>query len=355
MINLNKKKIIIGVFVIVVAFILFTVISNKNRPVEVTITKAEVRDLVKTISLSGEIKSEAQINLSFPISGIIRSIQIKVDDTVKKGDILANLDTASLYNSYLSQQALYEKSKSSLKTFVETYQDDPDLAYANSDDIYWSKYNELVKTQESAKALMNASLNGLSNAYIKSPIDGVITKLNLESGEFATAGAIAMQVSNLQTLYFSVNAAQEDIGQLKLDQVVKVELDTYPDKLLKGIIYNIANIPSTDATGTSVYEIKIRLEGDLPEIKLGMEGSGAIVLENKISRLSIDSSAITETNDEQSVFVEKNGVAKKIVIKTDFEGDTYIEITEGLNEGDKIILSPLSKIKNGKKVSENGN
>jgi len=88
---------------------------------------------------------------------------------------------------------------------------------------------------------------------------------------------------------------------------------------------------------------------------LGMEGSASVILENKISRLSIDSSAITEIGDLKYVFVDKNGVAKRIDIKTDFEGDVLIEIIEGLKEGDNVILSPLSRVKDGKKVTENAN
>lgn len=330
---------------------LFVFISNKNRPVEVEITKAETRDIVKTTSLSGEVKAENQVDIAFATSGTIQSISVKLEDTINQTDVLASLNASSLYNTYLAQKSLYDKAKQQLETFMETYKDDPNTALINSDDIYWSKYNEYNNAIASAKATTDATLNNLSNAYIKSPINGVITKLNYKEGEYITAGTSLLQVTNLDTLYFSVTAAQEDIGQIKLNQEVKIELDTYPDIPLKGAVYYISAVPEKNSSGNSVYEIKIILtKTESPAIKLGMEGSATITLENKISRLSVDYSAITETGDTKFVFVNENGIAKKKEVKTDFEGDVFVEITEGLKEGENIILSPLSKVKDRKRV-----
>jgi len=339
------------------SFIIISIVSNKTRPVEVEITEAKVQDIVKTISLSGEIKAEKQVDLAFATSGVINSIPVKIDTVVKENEILLTLNTASLYNAYLAQKSLYDKAEQQLETFVETYKDDPASAGINSDDIYWSKYKEYNDAISSSKASADASLNSLSNAYIKSPIDGTITKLDYKEGEYAIAGTSIIQVTDLNTLYFSVNAAQEDVGQIRIDQEVKIELDTYPDISVKGSVYYVASIPETDSSGNSVYEVKIKILDPeaVPTIKLGMEGSASIILENKISRLSIDSSAITETGDAKYVFVDRGGVARKTEIKTDFEGDILIEITDGLKEGDKVILSPLARVKDGKRVTEDAN
>ena len=356
-IKIRKKTIIIGILIITVVFILVSVVSKNNRPVEVEITKAAVQDIVKTISLSGKIKADNQVDLSFATSGTINSIAVELNSSVKENDTLAVLNTAVLYNTYLAQKSLYDKAKQQLETFIETYNDDPDTAGINSEDIYWSKYKEYDDAVISSKASSDAALNGLSNAYIKSPINGIVTESNYKKEEYAAVGSKVIQVTDPNTLYFGVSAAQEDIGQIKLEQEVKIELDTYPNISLKGSVYYISPVPTTDASGNSVYEVKVKIgnEENIPEIKLGMEGSASVILENKISRLSIDSSAITEIGDLKYVFVDKNGVAKRIDIKTDFEGDVLIEIIEGLKEGDNVILSPLSRVKDGKKVTENAN
>lgn len=183
MLKLNKKKIIIILLGLVFMVFLFVFISNKNRPVEVEITKAETRDIVKTTSLSGEVKAENQVDIAFATSGTIQSISVKLEDTINQTDVLASLNASSLYNTYLAQKSLYDKAKQQLETFMETYKDDPNTALINSDDIYWSKYNEYNNAIASAKATTDATLNNLSNAYIKSPINGVITKLNYKEGE----------------------------------------------------------------------------------------------------------------------------------------------------------------------------
>ncbi len=349
--KLTKKKVVLISLAVLILSGAYLFISNKNKPVEVSVDKAEIRDIVKTISISGTIEAENQVDLAFSTSGKINSINVKEEDLVKANDILAYLDSSSLYNNYLANKALYDKAVQALETFKETYKDDPATALVNSDDIYWSKYYEYQDAIDSAKATTDASLNSLSNAYIKSPIDGTVTKVTYKEGEYITMGATVVQVSDLNSIYFVVEVSQEDLGQIKLGQKVNIELDTYPDIKINGEIFYISQIPTKDSSANNVYEVKIKfINNSLPTINLGMEGNANIIIENKIKRLSVDSSSILEVKDDKFVYKVANNKLEKVMVRTGFEGDIYIEIEEGLNSGESIVLSPSFKLSPGKSV-----
>ena len=81
-----------------------------------------------------------------------------------------------------------------------------------------------------------------------------------------------------------------------------------------------------------------------------MEGNANIIIENKIKRLSVDSSSILEVKDDKFVYKVANNKLEKVMVRTGFEGDIYIEIEEGLNSGESIVLSPSFKLSPGKSV-----
>ena len=164
-------------------------------------------------------------------------------------------------------------------------------------------------------------------------------------------GATVVQVSDLNSIYFVVEVSQEDLGQIKLGQKVNIELDTYPDIKINGEIFYISQIPTKDSSANNVYEVKIKfINNSLPTINLGMEGNANIIIENKIKRLSVDSSSILEVKDDKFVYKVANNKLEKVMVRTGFEGDIYIEIEEGLNSGESIVLSPSFKLSPGKSV-----
>jgi len=198
---------------------------------------------------------------------------------------------------------------------------------------------------------MNASYASLSNAYLYSPISGTVTKVDKEVGEYVSAGTSFIQVADLNNIYFSVNADQEDLGQINQGQKAVLEFDTYPDTQVQGAVANISGSPKKDSTGTNVYEVKISFPKDaIPKTVLGMEGSAKIYLENKANRLSVPSEAIIELNGDNYVFKVINGRAEKSKVIIGFEGDEYTELEEGATENDTVILNPSTNLNSNRPV-----
>lgn len=250
---------------------------------------------------------------------------------------------------------------------------------------------------KSAQAALNELKTSLERTAIYAPTNGIISRLNVSKGErvvgtIQMTGTELMRISNLDFMEVQVEVTESDILRLKLDQEAEVEVDAYLGKTFRGTVYQIANSASLSAAGgmqnlsadqISNFTVKIRLEPDsysdlLKEnsrpFRPGMSASVNIktaLAENALAvpvqcvttrerekvEGDIPSGTTTAANSMEVVFVVSDGKAKQVAVKTGLQDDTYIEIVEGVNDGDKVISGPFStiskKLKDGQAVVEN--
>jgi len=259
----------------------------------------------------------------------------------------------------------------------------------------------------SARASLREAKENLNRTSIYAPNDGTVSKLSVEVGERVTgasqfsAGTEIMRIANLDVLEVNVEVNENDIVRVSLNDTALIEVDAYLDHKFKGIVTEIAT--SANTTGVSAdqvtnfdvkitmlkesYEDLIRPDDPIPSpFRPGMSATVEIQTETAFNVLTVPIQAVTtradttgriksdrekreetkgkdedkvKTNEEEIheyVFKYDNGVAKLTEVKTGVQDNTYIEITEGLKEGDKVITAPyraVSKtLKNGDTVEE---
>lgn len=259
----------------------------------------------------------------------------------------------------------------------------------------------------SARASLREAKENLNRTSIYAPNDGTVSKLSVEVGERVTgasqfsAGTEIMRIANLDVLEVNVEVNENDIVRVSLNDTALIEVDAYLDHKFKGIVTEIAT--SANTTGVSAdqvtnfdvkitmlkesYEDLIRPDDPIPSpFRPGMSATVEIQTETAFNVLTVPIQAVTtradttgriksdrekreetkgkdedkvKTNEEEIheyVFKYDNGVAKLTEVKTGVQDNTYIEIIEGLKEGDKVITAPyraVSKtLKNGDTVEE---
>jgi HlyD family secretion protein len=260
-----------------------------------------------------------------------------------------------------------------------------------------SNIDAAVFSVKSAQAALNELKTSLQRTAIYAPTNGIISLLNVSKGErvvgtIQMTGTELMRISNLDFMEVQVEVTESDILRLKLGQEAEVEVDAYLGKKFRGTVYQIANSASLSATGgmqnlsadqISNFTVKVRLEPDsyselLKEnsrpFRPGMSASVNIKTALAENALAIPVQCVTtrekeelegdnktasvaSANSLEVVFVVSEGKAKQMAVKTGLQDDTYIEIVEGVSEGDKVISGPFStiskKLKNGQAVVEN--
>ncbi len=259
----------------------------------------------------------------------------------------------------------------------------------------------------SARASLREAKENLNRTSIYAPNDGTVSKLNVEVGERVTgasqfsAGTEIMRIANLDILEVNVEVNENDIVRVSLFDTATIEVDAYLDHVFKGVVTEIAT--SANTTGVSVdqvtnfdvkitmlkesYEDLIKADDPIPSpFRPGMSATVEIQTETANNVLTVPIQAVTTradttgrvksnrekreekmgkeedklTKDKEEVheyvFVYNEGIAKLTKVKTGVQDNTYIEITEGLAEGDKVITAPyraVSKtLKNGDIVEE---
>ena len=345
-------------------------------------------DIVETVSASGKIQPEVEVKISPDVSGEIVELPIKEGDQVFKGDLLVRIkpDTylsmkqrseaalnsakASLSMSkarlveseanYNRNKILFEKGAISASEF-EQIESSYEVAKLN---VQSSKYSV-----SSAQASLEESQENLDKTSIYAPVDGTISRLNVELGErvvgtMQMAGTEILRLANLDEMEVAVEVNENDINRVKLGDTTLIEVDAFLGIEFKGIVSEIAN--SADVVGASAdqvtnFEVKIRIL-EIAGFRPGMTATVEIQTSDERQILSVPIQAVTtrkDTADEQEkiecVFVYESGKAVLKQVETGIQDDKNIHITSGLTDSIQVISGPYSAIskilKNGMRVS----
>ncbi len=414
----------------VLVLIVFVIIAKsagwigKQDGVKVSVAKAEIRTITESVSANGKIQPEIEVKISSDVSGEIRELYVKEGDSVRAGQLLARIDPelyqsamdrseASLNNSranlanskarllqaeakLLEIDAQFSRNK---KMYEQKLISDAEMETARSvyastkADVEAAKQNVIGAqyTVQSLEAGVRESKKNLTRTEIFAPVNGIVSKLNVEKGERVVgtsqmAGTEMMRIANLNDMEVSVDVNENDIVKVSIGDTVLIEVDAYTNRKFKGLVTEVANSATTSTTTTSDqvtnFVVKIRIlrssYADLLEkagkkrsvFRPGMSASVEIQTEsaNNIITVPIESVTIrsksdidttnkkikktttvktenTKKDDEQEVlFICVNDVLSIKPVKTGIQDDKYIQIVEGVKEGDEIVTGPYSAI-----------
>ncbi len=436
----KKNSVLKWLLIIVVALIVFAVIGKKagwiggEEKKKVTVEKAKKRDIVELVSASGKIQPEVEVKISPDVSGEIVELRVKEGDHVKKGDLLVKI-IPDIYQSYLdrsvaalnSSKANLENAKSRLIQSQSQFEKSK-LTFDRTKKLFDEKLispsewenvksaNEVsIAEVEAAKQNVAASDYGVrsSEASVKeaqdnlrkttifAPVDGTISKLNVEKGERVVgtsqmAGTELLVLANLNEMEVSVDVNENDIVRVHVGDTASIEVDAYLGKKFSGIVTEVAN--SANIQGLSVdqvtnFTVKVRIlresysdivDADHPERNVfhpGMSATVDIRTKHVSDVLTVPIQAVTtrdtsdksnmkkdfkkdETEDEDAVkvtddkekqpvvekkdiecvFVVDGNTVKIVPVVTGIQDNNYIQIKSGLTEGAEVVSAPYNLI-----------
>ena len=390
----KKKSIIISVVFILVLFIVIGVFlsSNGKKAIAVSTEKVSKRTITQSVSATGKIQPETEVKISPETSGEIVMLNVKEGDTVKTNQLLVRIKP-DIVESQLEQskfaaeqvksdidarKADVEKATADLKRAETLYQkkyisqseyDQAKLSYESS--ISALSSNKLRYDQ--AKASQKQTEKTAERTIIYAPINGIVTKLDVEKGEKVVgtemmAGTAMMTVSDLNVMNAEVEVDENDITLVKIGDTATVEIDAFPDRKFTGVVIETGHSAIESATGSQDqvinFKVKIRLLDKEAKLRPGMSCNVEIKTETHQNVLAVPLPAVTEKPKESGADDEKRGQLKKTSeekdkknndkpsvyvyvvnankvklseVKTGLSDKGYIEIIEGLKEGDLIV------------------
>lgn len=331
------KRFLIPVVVVLLLLANFA-LSRGNNKVEPQFAEVKKMDLKQVVSSSGVLAGKDDLDLKFRTGGKLSYINVTAGDSVSRWQVIAGLDTTELLiDLRTAQNTLRDK-----RAIVDKIHDDLKDVTAESFTQRQTRTTAEV-AQDNAYEGVLAAQKALYDATIFSPIDGIITNVNVIPGQVVTAADVIAHVANFSQIIFKSDVDESDIPKVSLGQDAQVTLNAYGDRVFKGTVVEIEPETRTTSGGAIVVTVKISLENtDVAQIR-GLNGQVDIVTAEKDNVLAIPLEALRGSD---TVFVKTElGIKPKKVV-AGFKTDTDVEIEEGLNEGDRVVVNQTESVKN---------
>lgn len=324
---------IVLVLVLVVGFIF--------RPKGVTpiaTQKIEMGNITQTVSVSGSVMAKNTAVLSFPIGGTISWIGPKVGDTVQQWQTIATLDQRTALKNL--QQALIAYNEQRI-TFDQTIANNNGIQNPNdalNQNMKWVLENNQY---DLTKAVNSVELQNLAaqQAVLTTPIAGIVTNETTQvAGTTALAGTTTFTVTDPNSVVFSMDVDEADIGKIRLGQEVQLTLDAYPNQTLTLPITYVDFVSHTTTSGGNAFAVQIKLPINTNYMyRVGMNGNADILTATRDHVLTVPLASLIGNNQ---IYVKTAKGFMKKTVTLGLQSDTDAQVVSGLKQGDIIALDP---------------
>lgn len=271
-------------------------------------------DLVKTISGTGSISPARDVDLTFGVSGKVKEVYVSAGDLVEEGQVLAILDDVDQRLRYLSAKREYE------------------LALIEG----------IPNVIEEARLSLEVAEKNLASTKLTAPFAGMIADINLDVAEMVYADASSrdtvVRLIDTSQFYLQVNVDEVDIGWVEKGQRVNITVDAYPNLLLTGTVVEIGLVPAS-SSDIVVFPVKIKLDQVDSRIKTGMTAQAEIIVQEEKDALVVPIEAIVESDGKSFVTLVEGENTKLVPVSTGIANELYVQILDGLKEGDQVLAS----------------
>jgi RND family efflux transporter MFP subunit len=321
------------------------------RPVRaITVDK---RAAGETVTLTGTVQAQTEINQSFRIDGRLLERALNVGDTVRPGQLVARLDSQNEESSVQSARAQLTGARARLAEAQNNFTRMRDLVAENAvSRASFDQAEAALKTAqaqvESAQTQVTLAENRLSYTRLVSEVGGVVTAQGAEPGEVVGAGRMIVQVAREggRDAAFDVPARVKDAAAANSD--ITVVLTSDPKVTAGGVVREIA--PRADPV-TGTFRVKVRLVNPPPAMRLGTTVTGRMKLASTTS-IEVPPSAVIRTERQAAVWIvdPKTGLVSTRAIEIRSSDPNRVEVASGLNSGDVVVTAGIQALRPGQKV-----
>jgi len=427
---MSRKNVLIAAAVVLVgaAVVAANLYFKRDKGLTVTTDVVKTRDLEAVVSASGKIQPKRLVNISAETAGRVVDLAVNEGDRITKGQFLLQIDPKSLRSRVEGTAASLETAEgalSQLRQAVETARVQVEQAQQNltRQRNLWAQQLTTRETLEKAendlraaqsalqerekqvtaqgsrisqeRATLDSARYDLTKVRMESPIDGIVTRRNIQQGETAVigtmnnAGTVLLQLADMSVIQAEVEVDETNIPHVQLDQIAKITIDAIPDRSFKGHVSEIGNSPIQAAAGSTAtqatnFKVVVMLDEPVPEVRPGFtatadittatrkdvvavpipavavrelvyDANGQIVKEprtDKRRRTPVETVAAAaelkpgQTRKEvEGVFLVRESRAEFLPIKMGIAGDKYFEVLGGLKSGDQVITGPYNSVR----------
>ena len=414
---MSAKKILIGLAIVIVAGggIAANIWWREPAAPEVQVEPVTSRDLTATVSGSGAIRPAREIDISSNVMGRVTALAVEEGELVREGDFLLEVDPQRIRSQVQQMEANLASAKTNGRLAQENLEYTQEVldrreGLFRQDLLSRELYDQAVQdVQRAERALemrkqdvtrIEAQLDqvnyDLSQVIIEAPMDGIITKLNIEEGENVVTGTmnnpgtVLLTIADLSSVEAEIEVDETDVVHVELGQPATVRIDAFPDQDFDAVVTEVGKSPINQArlggAGNQAinFKVVVRLTETVSGARPGLSGTADIVTATRtkvpavpiqaliLREVSVDANGAivrdwelwdllspspgapvaatsgpgeTETVEMEGAFVLRDGRAVFVPIEIGIAGERHFEVVSGVEEGEQIIIGPFETIR----------
>lgn len=334
------------------------------------------------LNASGYVVAQRKAALAAKLTGRLEWLGVEEGSRVRKGDVLARLESADVSAARSQAVAAVESARSSLEQTRAEYRDasqsfarqkellhhgvasraDYDAAEARfrrtRAAVSGAEWNE-----KGARSSLRGAQVALDYTLIRAPFDAVVLTKNADVGDIVTplgaaanAKASVVTIADMSSLQVEVDVSESNLALVKVGQPCEIRLDALPERRFNGVVHTV--VPTADRSKASVL-VKVRFVERIDKVLPEMSAKVAF-LERPVKsgenrpRIAVNPAAVVSRGGRQVLFVVKGDQAVETEIRSAGRIGDMLELLSGVSSGEKVVLQPPERLKNGSRVRIGG-
>jgi len=421
---MTRKRILIALLIVAaLAVVAWANFGRREPAVQVTTERVGRRNLEAIVSASGKVQPARSVDISAETMGRIVSLSVVEGQQIKAGDPLLEIDPRTLETTVRTREAMLEAARVQLaqsriqvensrialqqaldalkraeglweagllaREQLETAQT---TAKMRETDLRVAEQSVAAQEQRirQEEASLESARHDLSKVRMVSPIDGIVTRLNVELGETAVVGTmnnpgtVLLSIADMSVIETEIEVDETDIPFIRIGQPARITIDALPNQTFRGRVTEVGNSP-IQTTGQAQtqratnFMVVVTLEDEVPDVRPGFTCTAEITTATRADVLAVPIQAMTvrelivdaegnivpmprpegrrgpaappepgpgqSRREFEGVFVVREGRAVFVPVSTGIAGERHFEVLSGLEEGDEVITGPFASVR----------
>ncbi len=315
-------------------------------------------DISTWLSYTGSIKPWREVKVVPDIPGKVAKIYVREGDRVKQGQVLAELDTRTARLQFEQSEAGLVAAQANFHSASKDWERTQELRQRGT--VSPQQYEKVQLAYEAAKAQLQQAESGLKLArhqleisVMKAPFSGIVTERNMNEGEYINPamsgpqGPSVLTLMDLSKVKIEVHASENDMGKISIGQEAHVTVDAYPERTFYGKVSSVH--PAADPMSRT-FKVEVAVPNEDRTLKAGMYTRMELYLLVHKGVLLVPERSVLERKGMFVLFVADGDMARMREVKLGLSSRGVVEIVEGVQEGEKVIVRGNYGLKDGVKV-----
>ena len=326
---------------------------TEEKVMNVKVLAAEMKSLRPFVETIGTMKPNEEVIVSSEVDGIVKNLRVNEGSSVSKGMVLVEINETDYRLEVIRADAALRQAEASLANAK--------LEYERKASLY---KEELVTKQQfddisarlaladgeldRAKAGLSLAKEKLSKTKIYSPLEGIIREKRLTKGDYVRNGSQLLWIVQTDPLKLSFTVSEKDMGRLKIGQDVLFKVDTYPDTEFKGRLGTI--YPSLEEK-TRTLQVEALVPNHDNRLKPGLFAKVTLYTGQARDIVVVPITAVLYEDSRVKVFIAEGERAKERPVKIGTKYGEYLEIVEGIQKGEMVVVAGQNNLAEGVKMN----